>query len=57
MFRECSSLSSLSDISTWNNNNVTNMKDMLNGCLNIILSKVIKLRFHINQKYNSIIKT
>ena len=32
MFSECSSLSSLPDISKWNTNNVTNMSCMFNGC-------------------------
>ena len=32
MFKECSSLSSLPDISKWNTNNVTNMSYMFSGC-------------------------
>ena len=32
MFNDCSSLSSLSDISKWNMNNVTNMSSMFNNC-------------------------
>ena len=32
MFRECSSLSSLPDISKWNTNNVTDMSYMFYGC-------------------------
>ena len=45
MFAECSSLSSLPDISKWNTNNVTNMDYMFDGCSNIILSKIIKKIF------------
>ena len=45
MFRGCSSLSSLPDISKWNTSNVTNMSNMFSGCSNIILSKVIKTTF------------
>ena len=47
MFWGCLSLSSLPDISKWNTNNVTNMSNMFYGCLNIIVSKVIKAKFHI----------
>ena len=32
MFSECSSLTSLPDISKWNTNNVTNMSGMFIGC-------------------------
>ena len=32
MFCECSSLSSLPDISKWNTNNVTNMSEMFYNC-------------------------
>ena len=32
MFRRCSSLSSLPDISKWNINNVTSMLGMFEGC-------------------------
>ena len=45
MFSECSSLSSLPDISKWNTNNVNDMEDMFSECTNIILSKVIKTLF------------
>ena len=45
MFRKCESLSSLPDISKWNTKNVTNMYDIFNGCLNIIISKIIKLKY------------
>ena len=48
MFSGCSSLSSLPDISKWNTNNVTYIIQMFSGCSNIILSKAIKTRFHIN---------
>ena len=36
MFNECSSLSSLPDISKWNTNNIDNMSYMFCECLNII---------------------
>ena len=45
MFYECSSLSSLPDISKWNINNVTNMSGMLSGFLNIIISRKINSKF------------
>ena len=32
MFYKCSSLSSLPDISKWNTNSVTDMKDMFSNC-------------------------
>ena len=32
MFRGCSSLQSLTDISNWNTINVNNMSDMFRGC-------------------------
>ena len=32
LFKECSSLSSLPDISNWNTKNVTNMNSMFTGC-------------------------
>ena len=32
MFNKCSSLTSLPDISKWNNNNITNMSGMFDGC-------------------------
>ena len=32
MFKGCSSLSSLPDISKWNTNNVTDMNNMFSGC-------------------------
>jgi len=35
MFSECSSLSSLPDISKWNTNNVTNMSFMFYGCTSL----------------------
>jgi surface protein len=35
MFSNCSSLSSLSDISTWNTENVTNMSYLFNGCASL----------------------
>ena len=41
MFSECSSLSSLPDISKWNTKNATNMNDMFSECPNIIFSKII----------------
>ena len=36
MFCECSTLSSLSDISEWNTNNVTNMSSILHGCSSLL---------------------
>ena len=36
MFYECSSLSSLPDISKWNTNNVNNMSDMYNDCISLL---------------------
>ena len=45
IFSECSSLSSLPDISKWNTIKVTYMNDMLYECSNIILSKHIKTKF------------
>ena len=47
MFFDCSSLSSLPDISKWNTNNVTDMSYMFNRCLNIIISKIIKIKFNL----------
>ena len=47
MFSWCSSLSSLPDISKWNTNNVTSMSCMFIGCLNIIISKIISLKFNL----------
>ena len=32
MFSGCKSLSSLPDISKWNTNNVTDMREMFSGC-------------------------
>ena len=49
MFRYCSSLSSLPDISKWDTNNVTNMNEMFYGCLNIIITKIIIKKFNINK--------
>ena len=36
MFYGCSSLSSLPDISNWNNNNVNDMSEMFYGCFSIL---------------------
>ena len=36
MFYECSSLSSLPDISKWNTNNVTNMISIFNRCSSLL---------------------
>ena len=47
LFKECNSLLSLPDISKWNTNNVTNMISMFYGCSNIIISKVIKIKFNL----------
>ena len=47
MFSWCSSLLSLPDISKWNTNYFTNMSYMFNGCLNIIISKIISLKFNL----------
>ena len=41
MFWECNSLTSLPDISNWNNNNVTNMSSMFNGCNSLPLKFII----------------
>ena len=35
MFKYCSYLSTLPDISKWNTNNVSNMNDMFDGCDNL----------------------
>ena len=45
MFSECSSLSSLPDISKWNTNNVTSMISMFYRSPNIIFSKVTQTIF------------
>ena len=46
MFDGCSSLSSLPDISKWNTINVNDISNKkFNGCLNIIFSKMIKIKF------------
>ena len=45
MFYKCSSLVSLPDISKWNTNNVKDMSYMFEGCLNILLSKVLNIKF------------
>ena len=45
IFNGCISLSSLPDISQWNTNNVTKMNFMFNECFNIIISKIINLKF------------
>ena len=45
MFYGCSSLSSLSDISKWNTNNVTNMNSMFHGCSS--LSYLPDIRYYI----------
>jgi len=47
MFFGCSSLSSLPDISKWNTNKVINMEHMLDECPNIIIPKIIKIKFKI----------
>ena len=36
MFYQCSSLTSLPNISNWNTNNVTNMNGMFDQCLSLI---------------------
>ena len=41
----CSSLSYLPDIPKWNTNNVEVMKYMFSECLNIILLKMINMKF------------
>ena len=45
MFYYCESLKSLSDISKWNTNNVTDMSYMFDGCKSLSLSETIKIRF------------
>ena len=42
MFSNCSSLSSLPDISKWNTNNVIEIYYIFDGCSNTIFSKFIK---------------
>ena len=55
MFSFCESLKSLPDISKWNTKNVTNMSEMLFGCISLkslppILKDKIEKKF--NQKIN-----
>ncbi len=46
IFDGCSSLSSLPDFSKWNTSNVNDISNKIfNECLNIIFSKVIKMKF------------
>ena len=45
IFYKCSLLLSLPDISKWNTNNTYNMQYMFDGCLNIIISKIIITKF------------
>ena len=47
IFNGCSSLSSLPDISKWNTKNVIRMSAMFYECPNIIISRVIKIKFHL----------
>jgi len=47
IFNRCLSLSSLPDISKWNTNNVAGMTDILCECLNIIIPKIIKVKFNL----------
>ena len=42
MFSECNKLSSLTDISKWNTNNVTNMSYMFSGCKNLSSLPIFK---------------
>ena len=50
MFYNCSSLSSLPDISKWNTNNVTDMSRMFYNCSSLLtlpdLSELKKLKGH-----------
>ena len=46
MFYKCESLLFLPDISKWNTNNVTDMSNMFYECPNIIISRVIRTKFH-----------
>jgi len=41
MFKGCSSLSSLPDISKWNTYNITNESNLFSQCENLIISKEI----------------
>jgi len=45
MFSGCSSLSSLPDISKWNTKYTVYLNNILDGSLNIIISKKIKRKF------------
>ena len=45
MFYECSSLACLPDISKWNIINICNVNFMFPDCLNIIIPKIIKIKF------------
>ena len=47
MFDGCKSLKELPDISKWNTKNVTYMNGMFYGCSNIIISKIIKIKFNL----------
>ena len=35
MFRGCSSLESIPDISKWNSNNIINMSNIFSGCITL----------------------
>jgi surface protein len=45
MFNNCSSLSSLPDISKWKINNAADKNYLFKGCLNIIYSNIVKTKF------------
>ena len=47
MFAGCKSLSFLPDISKWNTNNVSDMRNMFEDCLNIIISEECKEKYEI----------
>ena len=47
MFSGCSSLSSLPDISKWSTNTVNYMSGMFIRCSNIIIPKIIKIKFNL----------
>ena len=47
MFCGCLSLSSLPNISKWNINNDIRMENILNECPNLLIPKIIKIKFNL----------
>ena len=47
MFYGCLSLSSLPNISKWNINNDIRMENILNECPNLLIPKIIKIKFNL----------